>query len=481
MVDRLTSSHSARTDASASGPGGEPPVDLRRVSRALRESRRLVAAIVVLVTAIVLVVSLGSPDRYRTGARIADDPAATETGDVTTADRRLATSSELVTGPTVLAGAARQIPGESASSLAGKVTASVDPAAGILDVTATDGDPRRAARIANAVAATFLTERTRLERREAARARERFAAEIAAQQKAGATAETLAALRERLSELAVAEVTAGSGLRLAQPATPPSQPYAPKPVRSAVIAFFAALFAAVLIALARDRLRSPAPDARALGAAAELPLIAALPAGRGWGMDRTMIEEAALQACVRTVLPPRRQRVVLVRGIDGDDGSAAVAAALARALTWAGHPSVLVRVGLPAGPAPAPDVPVIAVGDPDEELADLRPAGYRYVIVDGPPAGDATALRQLARNATAVIAVARLGRSSLSGAAATRRLIDALSLHGLGLVVTCSAAEASEIASEGFDAPEPLPTRPRTPSQNGTGDGSAVPVTPPAV
>ena len=91
----------------------EPPVDLTGVTGALRRGRRLVVAIVVVVTGVALAVSLLSPDRYRASARIAEDPSATAQFDVDAADRRLATSRELVTAPTVLTVAAAQVPGES--------------------------------------------------------------------------------------------------------------------------------------------------------------------------------------------------------------------------------------------------------------------------------------------------------------------------------------------------------------------------------
>jgi capsular polysaccharide biosynthesis protein len=475
MIDRLSSMNGM--PAATPESSGETPVDLKRVTGALRESRRLVAAIVVLVTGAVLVVSLLSPARYRTDARIADDPASGEAADIATADRQLATSRALVTAPTVLARAAERVPGETADSLAAKVSASVGADTSILDVAATDGNPERAAQIANAVANTFLAERATVEREVVARARERLQREIAGERRAKAPQATLDALNQRLSELAVSEVLAGSNLRLVQPAAVPEEPYAPRPVRSAVIAFFAALFVGVLIALARDRLRASPPDARTLAAAADLPLIAALPATAGkkrrrrfrrrrvWAVDHAMIEEAALQSCVRTALPPRAQRVVLVHGIDGD--GSVIAATLARSLSWAGHATALVRMWPADRTAPAPDVPLLEWTDVEDDIGELRRSDVRYAIVESPPPSEGTQLRQLARHMTAVILVARLGSSSLTDAAATRRLVDALGLHPLGLVVTCSAAEAAAIERDGFEGPLRPPSRPRAASPNG--------------
>ena len=98
-------------------------------------------AIVVVVTGVALAVSLISPDRYRASARIAEDASSAEPFDVAAADRRLATSRELVTAPAVLVAAAGRVPGESPESLSAKVDAELDITASILDVAATDADP----------------------------------------------------------------------------------------------------------------------------------------------------------------------------------------------------------------------------------------------------------------------------------------------------------------------------------------------------
>ena len=342
----------------AGGAPADAPVDLRRVAAAVRRDRRLIVAIVVLVSGLVLVVSLLSPPRYRANARIADDPLTADAVDAATVDRRLATSRELVTTPEVLGGAARRVEGESADSLAGKVSATVDPAASILDIAVTDSDPRRAARIADAVTATFLAESERSEQLALGQAQERMSSELEVQRRRGASAATIEALRARLGDIAAVGVMAGSGLRRVQAAAVPAQPYAPRPLRSTVLALLASLLVAVLFVVVRDRLRPQRPDAQTLGRALEVPLIAALPVSGtrrrpgGAAIDGAVVEEAALQAAVRGALSPRAQRVVLVHGVGRGAHAPTVASALARSLSWAGHATVLVRVGAPgAGPA----------------------------------------------------------------------------------------------------------------------------------
>ena len=477
-------------------PDSDPPVDLRRTAAAIRRSGGLVAAIVVVVTGVVLAVSLMSPERYRATARIADDPAPGESVDIESADRRLATSAELVTSPTVLEQTAQQLPGESLDTLERSVSATVDPSvSSILDVAATGEEPQQVALIANTTAETFIVESRRAEQEVAARARERLADELQRLRETNAPVETRAAVRERLSELAVTEVTADSGLRLVQRAAVPSSPYAPQPIRSVVLAFFSALLLGILIAILRDHVRPPVPDAATLARMTGLPVLAALPAAPGGGfrglmrrlfrrssqaasaVDQTVIEEAALQGAVRGALPPRGQRVVLVHAIDQSDAGTQVAEALARSLAWGGHPTVLVRFERQSSGQPAHDVPIVHCTDILEQLDELRATDYRYVVIQSPRSARAARLRPLAASATAVLLAARLGHANTVDAAAARRFVDALALRGLGLALTCSPAEIPTIVRTSLAAPPRQHARARSTTQNGS---HAAPALPPA-
>jgi capsular polysaccharide biosynthesis protein len=466
-------------------PPDDAPVDLRRVAVAVRRSGRGVAAVVGLVTLLVLAVSLLSPDRYRATARIANDPGPGQVVDVETADRRLATDAALVAAPAVLDEAARRLPGESADTLAQSVSATFDPAVSMLDVVATADDAARSRQIANTVAETFVAERDRTEARLAARARERLADEIERVRTLGAPATTLAPMRERLSELAVASATAGSGLRIVRRAPTPDAPYAPRPLRSALLALLSALLVAVLVAIARDQVRPKRPDVAGLTRVTGLPLLAALPAAatgpwerlrsaldRGYRtsrrIDQAVIEEAALQGAVRSALPARGQRIVLVHGIDDSGGAAQAAAALARSLPWDGHATVLVRFAGADSRRRAPDdVPTVWCADIDEQLDELKGSEYRYVVVEAPHVAGGARLRPLAARAAAVVLVARLDVATFADAAAARRLVDALGLRGLGLVVICAPSELPEIVRTAMTAPLRPPSRPRGASQNG--------------
>jgi capsular polysaccharide biosynthesis protein len=474
---------SIRNGGTPAPPHAEPPhdapIDVGWMAGAIRRDARLIAVIVLLISGAVLVVSTLSPVRYRANARIADDPVTTNSLDTAASDRRLATFRELAVTPTVLRAAATRLDGETEQSLATKVSASVDPAAGILDIAVTDPDAGRAARAANAVAKAFLDESEQAQRARLTDAQQRLVNEIDVQRRRGATAATIAALQSQFGDIAAAGVMAGSGLTLVQPAATPSSPYTPHPVRSAVFAAIAALLVAVLIALARERLRRHRPDPEELSSALAVPLLAALPvadSGRRARdpetLDGAMVEEAALQAAVRAALPPRTQRVVLVHGVGRDSQSPVVAAALARSFSWAGHATALVRLDAPEEQSAqaerwAPDIPVVVGEDLEAALHELKGSAYRYVVVQSPASAGGTQLRRIAADVSGVILVAQLGVASDDDAIAARRLVDALAMAPLGLVLACSAADLPLVTRGGFAAARPNATN-RRPTREAT-------------
>ena len=121
----------------------------------------------------------------------------------------------------------------------------------------TDESARGAARIANAVATTFVNGRRRIELRRLDRARGallRALAPLEGRRGEQAAAER-ATIRERLTDLNVSAAGTGAELGVAEAARPPVAAYAPRPVRNAVFGFFGAIFIAVLAVLARAQLK----------------------------------------------------------------------------------------------------------------------------------------------------------------------------------------------------------------------------------
>lgn len=336
----------ARRDALA-----EEQVDVRGYLGALRRSLPLIVGIVVVLTGLVAGLSLALPNNYRATTKIVQESTASPLGstDAESTKRLLATTQRLLTTPEVLAAAATQLPGESESSLEGKVTSSVDPEANIVKVVANDGSASGAAAIANAVAASFLQEHRRLQRASIARARQSLLDELNRLRGSPNADSQIAAIRSRLNDLAVSQASAGSDLQLAEKAAPPAAPSSPRPLRNGLLAFFAALFLGVLVALGRDRLVPRIGDARELGRLMDLPVLAGVPYVRRRPGRRLrtlgVVEEEAYQTLRTTLnlaMPPGEQHVLLVTSAVHGEGKTTVTAKLGRALARAGQKTLLV-------------------------------------------------------------------------------------------------------------------------------------------
>jgi hypothetical protein len=311
------------------------------------------------------------------------------------------------------------------------------------------------------VAAGFLASRERDRRAAASRARATLTKQLRRVRGTTAPGTLATALRERISDLALQEATAGSDLRLAEAAEPPTRPTAPRPLRSALLAGLAALLLAVTAAVIRDRSRRRGADAAELAARAGIPLVAVLPRRRRRSRksdERLVVEQAALQGAVRAALPARSQRVLVVCDIAGGEGAGWVAEGLARSLTWARQDAAVVRA------ADAPDL--------DAELKRERREGRRYVIVVGPPVTGSALLPLLACHAAAALLVGRLDHTSAGEAATATQLLSALDMHPLGLVLTASPADAAAMRERGFQAAAPPPRRVRRDASRNGGDAS---------
>jgi capsular exopolysaccharide synthesis family protein len=250
--------------------------------------------------------------------------------------------------------AAARVPGESPGSVRGALEASVDPDANLIFVTATAGEPKRAANIANAVAKTFIETQRDVERRQYEQARAGLVQELNRVQGQPGASQQEQAIRQRLSELGVSLAGAGMDLQIAEPATPPDQRSSPKPVRNAVIALFLGLFLGVLLALASDQLVPRVSGTRELSRLMDLPLLGSVPyvrkrlAGRRRPLTGKEYESyQTLGTSVRFALPPDSgPQVLLITSALHAEGKSTVAARLGRTLAQAGHRTLLVSADL---------------------------------------------------------------------------------------------------------------------------------------
>ena len=471
----------------------DQPVETGRYLDALRRSKLLIALIVLPLTAAVLIGSLLLPKTYRATAKIVvgggSDPLSS---DVASTERRLATFDVLLTTRGTLRRAARRIPGETAATLERKVSSTVDPRANIINVSATDGRSRRAARIANSVVRTFLNGQHRTAQGRLVRARRTLRNALAALE--GRRGEQAAAeradIRARLNDLNVSAAGSGSELALAEAASAPSAPFAPRPLRNAVFGFFAAAFIATLVVLARAQLKPRVSGTRELSRLLELPVLTEVPYVRRGFAHRPQTLSAVeyeayqtLQAALRRKLPPTSQRTVLVTSALQGEGKTEVTAALGLVLSQAAQRTWLVsadmrwpklhelfdveqtpglsevligaqnggstgifqlsaaRTGsgrlhvLASGRTPPDPAQLLASDALDGFFEEVRQSEYDYVLLDGPPLLGLVDSQVLAQRVDGVLLVCRPDQQTPETALATRELLDRLDVEPLGLVI----------------------------------------------
>jgi capsular exopolysaccharide synthesis family protein len=334
------------------GEPGEERVELRRYLDALRRNRRLIALIVIAITLGVLLASLVLPNSYTATARLtlADRSPGTPAPDAESAQRTLATAATFVTSPAVLERASQGLDGTSRDALEGEVDAAVDNEANLIEIEASEGEPGEAATVANEVALAALEERRVLQQRELSRQRENVESAIDSLEEEGLpnAGAQLGALERRASRLRIQEATAGSDLQLAERAAAPERASSPRPVRNTVLALFASIFIAVLVALGREQLRPRASGPREAGRVLGLPVLGGLRdlgprrSRRGRaprGAERESYE--ALRNAVEVAAGPAPQVLVVTSAAPGE-GKTTVVANLGRSLAVAGHSVLLV-------------------------------------------------------------------------------------------------------------------------------------------
>jgi Mrp family chromosome partitioning ATPase len=468
----------------------EESIDVPRYFAALRRGAWLVALIVIPLTLTVLVLSLVLPKTYSAvNTLVLEDRGGTLSTDAETSSQRLATFQRLLTSREVLEAAAAKLRGETADTLEDKVTASVDDVASIVEVKATDGDAAGAAANANGVAAAFIARRRAAERRQLAKTRQDLELALTRRQASGAGAAELRALRDRIGELSLTEVTADD-LQVGESARPPTSADSPRPIQNTIFAAFAALFLAVLAALARDFMAPRVTGPRQFEGLTGLTPLAVLPSAKRRRRRQSQAAETyqVLAASVRLQLSESR-RVVVVTSAHADDERAPVVAGLGRALTGSGVPTLLVSADLrhptlhkeldvPAGPGLGEildrlerdpresadeliaaatraherpgrgEMRALPSGDPSQHPAallsgaalgtifsELGRSEYRYVVVEGPPLLGPIDGQLVTRWADAVLVVCQLDRLSPNDATELGDAVARLDAPVLGAVL----------------------------------------------
>jgi capsular exopolysaccharide synthesis family protein len=509
MEPRLNDPANGRSAIGSRRQGIDEPVEVRRYVDALRRGRWLILTLALTAALVAYILSSLAPDRFSSTAILVKrvTAASTDTASDETLSRELATIGQLLVTTDVLEKAADDVgDGESATKLSQAVKVTVDPEANLINVTATATSAVKSAAIANAVAAVFVKEQADVTRQQYEAARRGLLQQLRSINRADpAASQQEQAIRQRLSDVSVAQAAAGIDLRVAQRAGVPQNRTSPKPLRNSVIALFLGLFVGVLVALGRDLLVPRVSGARELSRLLDLPVLAAIPYVRRRLLRRNVLTGAeyesyqTLGASVRFSLPAEEgPHVLLVTSGLHAEGKSTVTARLGRALAQAGHPTLLISADLrwptlheimgvaeepgltelleeaserphgralqrmlnaaiiplehgrrgdldvlPSGSKPTDPAQLLAGEGLDAVMNSVKAMDYRYVLIDAPPLLGIADTRALARDCTSLLFVARLDRITLDTVIDARDVLDRMEIDAVGCVPVGTRSEAS--------------------------------------
>ena len=254
--------------------------------------RWVVVATVVVFVAVALALSLSKPKTYDTTARMtyspptdASNPGSSSSVDVNSLTIQLQSVGNLITSSDVQSKATSNLKSAGQDAAGYSVVATVvTPAstttaiADSVDVTAVGPDPVVAAAVANAYATAVIEIRKANQRQSLQAAQQIIQRQLDTfQSSQSKLSPDYASLSLQLRDLQMAEATATGDFVIVQPATPPSSPSSPKPVKSAVVGLMAGLFFGVAGAFVLGQFDVKLRSHREVGTALRLTVVGRLP------------------------------------------------------------------------------------------------------------------------------------------------------------------------------------------------------------
>jgi capsular exopolysaccharide synthesis family protein len=492
-------------------PGGDAA--LVGALRVLRERWVLIAAVTLTIAAIAAVLSLTATKQYEASATLLIQPSQLETlidpqaQSQRVPERDAGTNLLLVTSSAVAERAARAIGGGAdPAALLEEVSASLEPDADLLTITATDPDPDRAARVANAFAEGFVGFRRETEVRRVSEAEQTLQRQLGALPEAQTSAGTRAQLSQALERVTALRALTTGGAELVDRAGPPGSASAPQPKRDIALGLILGLVGAVGLAFLVDvfdrRLKSVDDVETAYG----LRALTTIPE-RARDVATARERQAALEPFrilrngLGSVALDGNVSVLVVTSAVQGEGKSTVAAGLARAAALAGQTVALVEADLrrptfheqfhlgddrrgltaalvagtpvrellrpvlpglksllilPAGAMPPNAAELLRSDDMRRVLRELSD-DVDLVILDAPPllpVADAQVLLDHPE-VDACVLVARAYRTTRDAAKRARAVLDLHARVGTGLVVNGVRDPHTSYGYYGADLPEP--------------------------
>jgi Mrp family chromosome partitioning ATPase len=419
---------------------GHPGMDLPRFLELVRARKLLIIGIVGSIVGLVLALSLSQSSRYQATADLlfgrssgAEAVIAGGSGATEVPETKAATNLALASLDRVASRVKSRLRTPlSIDELKGSVDITLQGDSDIANVTAEASTPAQAAALADAFAEEIVALRREAARADIQRAIDALEQTLAEQPAptpapgaaAGTpTPETEAArtLRERISELQVLRALETGGVYVVEPATPPTSPSSPRPLRNAMIAGFLALGLALAVVVLLARFDERIRDEDELAALMEVPVLARIPErararrmARGPHEDKAFLEAFEfLRQNLQLMDNERGGMVIAVTSAANGDGKTTVVSWLARSLALGGGEVVAVDLdvrkpelhrSLSALDQAANGVPPARRGDAAEQPAGAAGDGRRRVhSTEEVEAG----LRELVRRGGSVRSAAR--------------------------------------------------------------------------
>ena len=407
--------------------------------------------------------------------------------------RQAATNVQLVELDVVSRRTAEQFPGLTADEVRGKVAAAPLGQSDLVTVSVDDSDPARAAALANEFAEQFIAYRRATDRSKIREAREvvrRGLADLEPSERNGPVARSL---RERASTLDILASLQTGNVELAERATTPGTPSAPRVRRNTALGFVLGLLLGIALAIAFERIDRRLKDSESVEEIFERPILGGVPDSRKLaqaGLTPSSLRGVEgepfrmLRANLRYFNVNRDIRSVLITSASSGEGKSTVAWNLAGAAAMSAervllleadlrHPKLARALGLnptrgltsfvarqvslddaissivvderpgrppmtldvlPAGPVP-PNAADIVESDAMRDLLDRVQEEYDLVVIDTAPVSIVSDAVPLMHRVSGVIVVSRLYKSRRDEAMRLRDQLVNLDVAFLGIVL----------------------------------------------
>lgn len=474
---------------------------LEQALKILRRRKVIVLQALIGVPLIALALTLTQEKEYTATATLLfrESPASIggETGAITDPTREAATNGELVALPVVAEEASKAVGG---AIPAGEILASVEVApsasADTAEVSATTTEPQRSADIANAYGAAYISFR-----RKADRAQVQEAIDLAEESLEQMTPTELngsqgAALKEQLDQLKLNQALQTGGAELVQRASPPSEPSSPSLTRNLALGIVLGALLGFGLAALLERVDRRVRSSDEMEELYGLPLVGRIPRSKRLSADgavglgpQTLEGEAfrSLRANLRYFAVDSEMQSLLVVSPEEGDGKSTVARGLALAMAEMGDHVVLVeadlrkrsefrqvtgqpaeglanvltgtevrrvlvhvQVGtgrgltvLPSGPVPPNPSELLESERMRCVLAELGQS-FDVVILDSPALGAVSDALALVPQASEIVIVGGLGKTTRDAAAELNKQFSLLDKRPVGVIVNFAESDRAK-------------------------------------